>query len=114
MVLNDQGLKDREQRDSRKELKTGKGKKRGGDYFTISSFLNGTILYHPVPKQIGLGSQEAGTLKTEENERSPGLLQGGSESSSLCALLLEKTAITYTVTERIFFGAFCGKMALVQ
>ena len=43
MVLNDQRLKDIEQRDSRKELKTGKGKKRGGDYFTISVFLNGTI-----------------------------------------------------------------------
>ena len=52
MVLNDQGLKDIEQRDSRKELKTGKGKKRGGDYFIISVFLNGTISYYLVPKQI--------------------------------------------------------------
>ena len=52
MVLNDQGLKDIEQRYSRKELKRGKGKKRGGDYFTISVFLNGTISYYLVPKQI--------------------------------------------------------------
>lgn len=48
MALDDQGLMDIEQRDSRNKLKTDKGKKKGGDCFTINIFLNGAVLYYAV------------------------------------------------------------------
>lgn len=88
MALDDQGPMDIEQRGgSRKSWRQARGAQKEGD--SMSSWIG---LYHPVSKQMGVGSRDwgGGFSKRIKKESSACLLQGRIERSYLCVLLFTR------------------------
>lgn len=91
MALDDQCLMDTEQRgEYRKRCR------KKINYSTLDTFLNGTILYHLVSKQIGINIQEAQALKRNKMKAIPAYYKEEVKAGPYVNFSsLEKTVIIY-------------------